>query len=431
MSASPFIRREVNGIRVHVLPTERFKTHSVSLYAGAPLLEETVTANAVIPFVLRRGSADYPETRAFRARLDELYGASFGFDVYKRGNNQIIQFRLDAVADRYVPAGAEGGMLREALRFLIGTVCRPALEDGRFTARYVESEKTTVQKRLEAVINDKIRYAAQRCLEEMFAGDPYRLNALGAIGDLPAITPETLHNRYRQWLADAQLDLYVAGDVTPEAVFGLVAETFAAVRRAPAPYRLGEPPKPKPEAKRVEEALDVSQGKLNIGLALPVLASDDDYPAALVYNGILGGFPHSKLFVNVREKASLAYYASSRYDGWKGYAMIQSGIDVRNRDKALSIIEEQLAELAGGRITDAELAQTKALIVSQLNELSDSAFDMIAFDFNGVLTGRGRSPQQLAEAVLNVAPDDVVRVARLARMDTVYFLRDRQGGTGE
>src|SRR5690606_37284817 len=113
------------------------------------------------------------------------------------------------------------------------------------------------------------------------------------------------------------------------------------------------------EAKRVEEALDVSQGKLNIGLALPVLASDDDYPAALVYNGILGGFPHSKLFVNVREKASLAYYASSRYDGWKGYAMIQSGIDVRNRDKALSIIEEQLAELAGGRITDAELAQTK------------------------------------------------------------------------
>jgi len=428
MSASPFIRKEINGIRVHVLPSGRFKTYSVSLYAGSPLLEETVTANAVIPFVLRRGSADYPETRAFRARLDELYGASFGFDVYKRGNNQIIQFRLDAVADRYVSAKGGDGMLRDALRFLIGTLCRPALENGRFVARYVEAEKATVQKRLEAVINDKIRYAAERCLEEMFPGDPFRLNALGVIGDLEAITPASLFGRYRQWLAEAQIDLYVAGDVTPEAVFELAAASFDAARETPLPYRIGDPPAAKPAVKRVEEALDVSQGKLNIGLVLPVLVPDADYPAALVYNGILGGFPHSKLFVNVREKASLAYYASSRYDGYKGMVMIQSGIDAKNRDRALSIIEEQLDQLAAGRLSEAEMAQTKALIVSQLKELGDSAFDMIAFDFNSVLTGVGRSPEGLARAVMDVAPDDVVRIARQVRMDTVYFLRDRQGG---
>jgi predicted Zn-dependent peptidase len=428
MAESPFIRKEIKGIRVHVLPSDRFKTYSISLYVGSPLEEANVTANAVIPFVLRRGSAAHPETRAFRIKLDEMYGASFGFDLYKRGNNQIVQFRLDTVADRYVAEGGSNRLLREALAFLIGALCRPAMEDGCFVAKYVEAEKTTVQKKLEAVINDKIRYAAERCLQEMFPGDPFRLNALGKIEDLAAITPENLYERYRKWLAEAQIDLYVVGDTTPEAVFGLVEDAFDAGRGSAEPYRIGNPPAPRSEIKRVEESLDVAQGKLNVGLTLPVLVPDDDYPAALVYNGLLGGFPHSKLFVNVREKASLAYYASSRYDGYKGMVMIQSGIEVGNRDKALAIIADQLEQVARGQFSDVEMNQTRAMIVSQLTELSDSAFDMIAFDFNAVLTGRRRTAKQLAEAVMSVGREDVKRIAGQVSMDTVYFLRNRQGG---
>lgn len=431
MTTSPFVRKEIKGIRVHVGPTDRFKTVAVSLYAGSPLREETVTPNAVIPFVLRRGSADYPETRQFRAKLDELYGAGFGFDLFKRGNNQIVQFRLDTVAGRYVAeSGGRDGMLRESLLFLLGMLCRPALEDGRFVARYAETEVTTVRKKLEAIINDKIRYAAERCLQEMFAGDPFRLNALGRMEDLAGLDAANLYAHYRRWLAGAELDLYVVGDVAPETVFALTEEAFDAGRGRTAGYRLGDPPAPRGDVKQVEEALDVTQGKLNIGLRLPVLVSDAEYPAALVYNGLLGGFPHSKLFVNVREKASLAYYAASRYDGYKGMAMIQSGIDVASRDKTLSIIEAQLDQLAKGDVSDGELNQTRAMIVSQLKELADSAFDMIAFDFNGVLAGRGRTAEALAEAVQAVGREDVMRIAERVKMDTIYFLTSRQGGDG-
>lgn len=430
MSASPFSRKEIKGIRVHVLPSDRFKTYAVSLYIGSPLREETVTPGALIPFVLRRGSEAYPETRAFREKLDELYGAGFGFDLYKRGDNQIVQFRLDTVADRYAAEGRGNALLKEALGLLLGMLCRPALEDGRFLERYVQSEKTTVQKKLEAIINDKIRYAAERCLQEMFAGDPFRLNALGRIEDLAGIEPDSLYDYYRQWLGQAQIDLYVVGDTEPETVFELVDEVFDAQRGEAWPYRIGNPPAPRSDAKEVEEALDVSQGKLNIGLTLPVLASDAEYPAALVYNGILGGFPHSKLFVNVREKASLAYYAASRYDGYKGMIMIQSGIDIANKEKTLSIIGEQLDQLRNGHVSDSEWKQTRSMIVSQLKEMADSAFEMIAFDFNSVLTGRERSAGELAEAVMAVGKDDVVRIAEKVQLDTVYFLRDRQGGDG-
>lgn len=430
MSTNGFVRKEIKGIRVHVLPSDRFKTYAASLYIGSPLLEETVTQNALVPFVLRRGSEAYPETRAFREKLDDLYGAGFGFDVYKRGNNQIVQFRLDTVADRYAGGSGSTAMLREALVFLIGMLCKPALEEGRFIDKYVRAEKTTVQKKLEAIINDKIRYAAERCLQEMFAGDPFRLNALGRLSDLDAIGAEGLYQTYRRWLAQSQIDLYVVGDTTPEAVFHIVEEAFCAERTNIKPYRIGDPPLPRGEVKKVEEQLDVSQGKLNIGLTLPVLYQDEDYPAVLVYNGILGGFPHSKLFANVREKASLAYYVSSRYDGYKGMAMIQSGIEIANKDKALSIINEQLDAMVAGNIPDSELNQTQSMIVSQLREIADSAYDMIAFDFNAVLTGRERTAEELADAVKSVGIADVVRIAEQTKPDTVYFLRNGQNGGG-
>jgi predicted Zn-dependent peptidase len=78
-----------------------------------------------------------------------------------------------------------------------------------------------------------------------------------------------------------------------------------------------------------------------------------------VLNGLLGGFSHSKLFTNVREKESLAYYANSRFDTFTGFLKISAGIDAGQRSKALTIIRAQVRALAQGDISDSELDQTK------------------------------------------------------------------------
>jgi predicted Zn-dependent peptidase len=178
------------------------------------------------------------------------------------------------------------------------------------------------------------------------------------------------------------------------------------------------------QEREVVEQLDVNQGKLNIGLRANVVYGDDDYPAALVYNGILGAFPHSKLFINVREKESLAYYASSRYDGHKGIIMIQTGIEIANKEKAERIIRRQLEDIRQGNITDDELAKTKAMIVNNLHEMDDSAYDLIGYHFNAVLSNRMRTKQELIDAVQQVDKSKVVEIARQVQLDTIYFLRD-------
>ncbi len=419
-----FQRGRVGAINLHVLPTKVFKTFAISLYAGIPLAENTVTPVALTPFVLRRGTASTPETIAFREKLDDLYGAGFGFDVYKRGDAQIVQFRMDVINDQFVSASQS--LLAEALAFLGDVVSEPLLEDGKFRSSYVESEKETLRNRLQAIVNDKIRYSAERCVEEMCKNEPYRLQALGRLDDIAGISPEALYQNYSAWLDHAAFDLYVAGDTTLEEVAELAGKAFKLKPRQPGAYGAPDKGYSIKETNYVVEEMDVNQGKLNMGLRTGITYGDNAYAAMLMYNGILGGYPHSKLFRNVREKESLAYYASSRLDGHKGICAIQSGIEFQNYDKALEIITEQLASMSKGELSDLEMNQTKAMIMGHLREIQDSAYEMIAYDFNGVLSGNLRTRDELMAQIAAITPEDVAEVGKHVRLETVYFLRNRK-----
>ncbi|WP_438432509.1 EF-P 5-aminopentanol modification-associated protein YfmF [Gorillibacterium sp. sgz500922] len=426
MTEPGFRRTTVGNVRLHVLPTDRFKTFAVALYMGSPLSEEDVTPNAVAPFVLRRGTQSYPTTQLFREKQADLYGAGFGFDIYKRGDYQLVQFQLDIVDDHYV--SEKESLLRQGLQFLGEAVTKPALEDGHFVAKYVEDEKETVRKKLESIINDKARYAAERCMAEMFRNEPYRLHPLGTLDAIPAITPESLYAHYRNTLKSAPIDLYIVGNTTVEEAKALVEEAFDFPDGTASPaYHSSFAPAQVDQVRTVVEKLDVNQGKLNMGLRSGISYGDDRYTAALMYNGILGAYPHSKLFLNVREKESLAYYAASRYDGHKGIVTIQSGIEVGNYEKAVRIIRQQLDDMKAGKYSETELNQTRAMILNHLQEIGDSAFEMIAFDFNTVLSGKERTVDQIAEDIRTCTPEAIQEVAQTVELDTIYFLSNREG----
>lgn len=424
MTKTEFEHGTVGRIRIHVLPTNRFKTFAISLYAGSPLAEETVTSTALTPFVLRRGTVSYPETRAFREQLEQLYGAGFGFDVYKRGDYQIVHFRMDTINDSFVKSPES--LLRSSFAFLGEAFTQPVLENGAFRKSYVQTERDTVRKKLESIVNDKIRYAAERCIEVMCKNEPYRLHPLGERKDLDGITPEGLYESYQNWLNESVLDLYVVGDTSLDEVKKLVEEHFKLNRTGSKDYVPSSTRTAANETQTVVEKLDINQGKLNMGLRSTITYGDDEYAAALLYNGILGGYPHSKLFVNVREKESLAYYASSRYDGHKGIATIQSGIEVQNFEKAVQIIRQQLEDMAKGTITDIEMTQTKAMIRNVIKEMQDSAFEMIAYDFNRTLSGRERTPDELLQQVEGITVADVKQAAAAFSLDTIYFLKGQK-----
>jgi predicted Zn-dependent peptidase len=422
--AMKFRTSEADGLRIHVLPTTKFKTTTIVVDILSPLRPETVTLNALIPAILERGTRTTPTVKGLQERLDDMYGASLDSLMFKIGERQVAQFELEVPNEKYLSHAP--ALLEQGIKLLSEVLLDPALDGGAFRASAVELEKEVLRKRVEALFNNKGRYAAVRCVASMCADENYRLFSYGRLEDLPAIDAARLYAYYQQWLRTSPIDVFVVGDVDPMAVTAMLRAALVIpdrkVEELPPTLVKGEAAAPR----HVVDRFDVNQGQLVMGFRTPVTFASRDYARFTVYNGVLGGYAHSKLFANVREKASLAYSAFSRFDSHKGLLMIQAGINIENVEQATHIIHEQLAAIARGDVCEDELLQTKAMIANDYREMADSPGQLAHF---ALVQGVERTPRQIAEllaAVEQVTVEDLKEMAQKVSLDTVYFLRDKE-----
>ncbi|OQP05412.1 insulinase family protein [Geobacillus sp. 44B] len=416
----------VQQINVHTVPTNKYKTNTLVWKMKAPLSRETVTLRALLPYVLQSGTAKYPSVKQLRTYLDELYGATLNVDLAKKGENHIITIRIDVANEVFLQEKTP--LLEKALQLLADIVLRPAMENGRFVEEIVAQEKRALKQRIQAVYDDKMRYASLRLIQEMCKGEPYALHANGELEDVDGITAEQLFQYYQKTLSEDEIDLYVIGDVQEDAVLQAVTSHFSMPSRNVRSSGGTQVAHKAPEkVNEVVEKQDVKQGKLNIGYRTNVTYDDDDYYALQMFNGIFGGFSHSKLFINVREKASLAYYAASRLESHKGLLMVMSGIEPSNYEKARQIIEKQMEAMKNGDFTDEEITQTKAVIRNQLLETIDTPRGLVEVLYHNVVSKRKRPMEEWLSGTDRVTREDIVRVAGKVELDTIYFLTGMEG----
>jgi len=125
----------------------------------------------------------------------------------------------------------------------------------------------------------------------------------------------------------------------------------------------------------------------------------------------------------VRERASLAYFASSQLEGTKGVLVVTAGIAPEKYEQALRIIREQVEALAAGDVSASELEQTKKGLINGLLSAQDSPERIIAARLVGIINGRVRTVEETVQRLQAVTVDDVRRVAAKVKLDTIYFLR--------
>jgi predicted Zn-dependent peptidase len=165
-----------------------------------------------------------------------------------------------------------------------------------------------------------------------------------------------------------------------------------------------------------------------MGYRTNIIYGDPDYFALQVFNGIFGGFSHSKLFINVREKASLAYYAASRLESHKGLMMVMSGIDLKNYDQAVGIINEQMEAMKKGDFTDQELTQTKAVIQNQILETIDTSRGLTEILYHNVVAHTEIPLEKWIDDMQKTTKEEIVAVANKIDLDTIYFLTGTEAG---
>ncbi|MCI8400440.1 MAG: insulinase family protein [Oscillibacter sp.] len=413
--------RLADGVFLTFLPARKFKTSVISAQFVVPLRRDTVSANALLPSVLRRGTVTCPDMGALSAKLDKLYGARIDGTVRKKGEAQCVGFVASLIDDRYAPGGEK---LLEPVADLLGElVCDPATERGRFVASYFDSEKTNLINAIRSILNDKREYADSRLLQEMCAEEPYGIPRLGSQQDAEKLQLQKLYAQYQNLIASSRLELFYIGSAEQTRVEQALLSAFSSLPRdAVQNIPPAEPHTPPQEPRTVRDRLDVTQGKLGMGFS----CGSDDYPALLLGNTLFGGSSNSKLFLNVREKLSLCYYASSLYHRRKGLITVSSGIEFENYQRAFDEICAQLEAVREGRLEDWELDAARSTLLNAYASMGDSQGRLENFCLGQAASGLSETPEELAQKVREVTLERICRAMESARLDTVYFLEGKE-----
>ncbi len=417
----PLRKKLAEGVYLTFVPSVKFKTGALSVQLLTPLDKDRAAPGALLPAVLRRGTARLGDMRSIAAELERLYGASVAYTVRKKGETQCVGFVGSFIDEAFVPGGER--LLEPMARLLGELLLDPATRGGCFLPDYVEGEKENLIDAIESIVNDKRDYADMRLLEEMCRGERYGVDRLGTAESVQGITASSLFRFYRELLSRAHIEIFYCGSAPCARVEDALSSALSALPRenvaAPIPaVRIAAPE----SVREIVETMDVSQSKLAIGCR----ASSDDPDALLLANLIFGGYSNSKLFLNVREKLSLCYFASSSYHRSKGIVTVSSGIEGRDVELVRREIGLQLEAVQNGDLAPWELDGARGCILSSLRSREDSAGRMEEHFLGQAAMGLCESTEEQIERIGSVTAERIAAAAQTIRPDTVYFLTGKE-----
>lgn len=412
------------GINLHTIKTNKFKTNLLSVFITTPLIKENITKQALIASVLRRGSKSMKASEEISIVLEEMYGASFDCGIDKIGNNHIIKLYLETINDEFLPE--KNDILQKAINTILEIAFNPLTENGAFKEEYVQTEKANLKQIIEGKKDNKAKYSLDRCIEEMYKDMPYGLYKFGTVEDLEKTTAKELYDYYKEMIKNCKIDIFVSGKIDEKETVKIVTEdeNIKALDARNIVQTKTEKLPVKQEPDIIKESIDVTQGKLVLGLNIEKETEDSKY-VALVYNMILGGGANSKLFQNVREKASLAYTAGSNYIRQVNNIFIRCGIETINFDKALEIIKKQLEDIKNGEFTDADLQNAKQTIISTIKFIPDEQDTEVTYYFGQELANNYVSFEEYMDKVNSVTKEQIVELAKNIMIYTIYFLTNK------
>lgn len=412
-----------NGFHSTKIFLDKFKSNYLAFYIIRPLNREEVTMNALLPMLLNRATKNYSNKILLERKLEELYGANLSISASKRGERQVIKFSIEWADEKYTRAKSFDNEVFELFKEVIYD---PYLIDGEFSHKYLDGEKNNLSNKIKNIINDKRSFAINRCIEEMCKSESFSIYKDGYIEDLDGIDAKKLADHYENILMTSQIEIIYTGNEKELSLEKIIPKKY--INRDNIKFVDREEILSKPYVKnQIVEKLDVTQGKIVLGYRTKIAYESELYPALLLANELLGGGPNSKLFKDVREKHSLAYYVTSNIIKHKSIMILDAGIEFQNYDKTVELINANIKELQEGNFTDEDLKIAKRALRTSSESIVDSASLISEFYFGNFITNETRELEEILDNMDKVSKEDVIEAINTLNLDTIYFMK----GIGE
>lgn len=406
---------------------EKFNTSRISVNLVVDLKRETVTANALVAFLLRKGCRLYPDFTALNLRLDELYGAVISTDVRKFGDSQIINISGVCINDRFSLDG--GKILPELAKLICNILTYPVMKDGLFLEKEIEVEKNVLCDTIRSIKDDKSAYVLDKLIAKMCGDEPFGVAKYGYCEDMDKLSAEYVTKCYNQILSKSRIEIVCSGENIDDSLKDVFVSEFSTLKRENINVKETIVTKPRNEHEEFVEKLNISQSKVALGFACGIPITDKRSTALRLMSALYGGSVSSKLFQNVREKMSLCYYCASTIDRYKGVMIAYSGVEEKNREKAIQEMLHQLDDIRNGNFTTEELEQARASLITGFEAMNDSLFGLEAWYLGQTLCGINNTPQEEIELIKAISSNDVIESAKSMKLNTVYSIVE--GGANE
>ncbi len=420
----PQVRNLAEQVRFVAVETDSFKTGRISVSIALPM-DEKMAANSLLIYLLKRSCKEYPDFSLLNGKLDELYGASLSAGVNKIGEAQVLSLSLTCLDDRF--ALTDESIALKCAQLLAGMIFNPNCKNGSFGADNLNAEKRLLIQKIEEELNDKRTYAFNKCVEYMCANEAFGKDKYGTVEEIQAVKMADVYAAWKNMLSTAVFQITVVGNAADK-IADIFAEKFSKIERNPV----------RPETvfikrarrfNRYEESYPVNQGKLVIGFRAGIENSRDNIHAVTVMNDIFGMGTYSKLFVNVREKLSLAYYCWSRLVASKGIVLVEGGIDTDKEKKVSVEILSQLSDLRNGK-TDPEVLESSKRSLKERYTLTTPE-GICAWYAAQLMEEEIITPESMAEGVETVTMEQVCDAAKKLSIDTIFMLKAQEEAENE
>jgi len=402
-----------DGVRLNVINIDKFKTITIAVLIRNKLNKENVTANALLPGLLKRGSKKYKTVKDIYTKAEQLKGAVFDSTILKKGEEQIIEFYIEILKD------AE--LLKQAIELLSEVIIKPYIEKNAFNDNYVESEKKLLKDIINSKINDKKEYAKIRCIENMCKDEPFSIYADGYAEDLIKINKENLYQNYKDIITTSEIEIIAVGDINFDNIENYFKENFKIKNRNVKKIAPAEFIKEKEEEKVIIENARINQGKLCIGIRCNVNPKSEDYYKLLIANEIFAGSPDSRLFTKIREKESLCYYINSFIFRNKSILFLQSGIQEDDFEKTVNIIKEEFQNIKENGFSEKEMANSIIGLKKRYKSIMDYPTAIMDFYLNQTLNNESCNIEDIYNKFDNI--DYTNNILKDSFIDTIYFLK--------
>lgn len=412
----------VKGVNLNIIPSKQFKTTRIfisfikSIESKKELAERALLAN-----YLEMCSQNYPTQIDIARKLSQMYGASFGSSVDRRGNYQLINFSIDYIESKYLVGNED--LLSGVIEFLKEIIFNPLKvgENKNFDEETFTRQKNNTITYLNSIKEDKQAYAAAKLRKLYFNNEIQQVPSFGESEDVEKLTISDLMDAYQKMLNTDRVEIMISGDVnTDEIVNKFSVLPFKARDISQTSMSYTQEIKQEIVTQIDEEPL--SQSKFDMAFRLPVVYRGDLHYAALVFNSLFGGSALSLLFTVVREKMSMAYYANSNFDPFRQLLVVQTGISYANKDKVQELILEQLERLKKGDFEDELLEQNKNNLISSYISRLDSQTSALLRAQSAALTGINVTVEEWLDNLQSVTKDDVMKVAKMVELQATYML---------